>query len=34
MFWHNSGAVAPITQPTKNVFCRYTTGFMSDDNLQ
>ena len=30
--WHNSGAVASITQPTKILFSRYTAGFISDTN--
>ena len=31
-FWHNSGAVATITQPTKKMLWRYTAGFISDNN--
>ena len=30
-FWHNSGAVATITQPTKVLISRYTAGFISDN---
>ena len=30
--WHNSGAVATITQPTKILLSRYTAGYISDDN--
>ena len=30
--WHNSGAVAPITQPTKILLSRYTAEFISDNN--
>ena len=28
-FWHNSGALATITQPTKKLLSRYTAGFMN-----
>ena len=31
-FWHNSGAVATITQPTNILLGRYTAGFLSDNN--
>ena len=31
-FWHKYGAVATITQPTKNVLSRYLAGFISDNN--
>ena len=31
-FWHNSGAVANITQPTKIWLSRYTAGFIRDNN--
>ena len=32
IFWHNSGPVATITQPTKNLLGRYTAGYISDNN--
>ena len=31
-FWHNSGAVAPFTQPTKILLNRYAAGFISNNN--
>ena len=33
-FWHYSGAVATISQPTKILLSRYTAGFISDDLLE
>ena len=32
IFWHNSGAVATITQPQNNLLSRYIAGFISDNN--